>query len=1093
MEGAFNDSMLQDPNWPKLDALLKSLPQSSNVIQFIEQFEAQTGYKIVKGGTNGGTGGNYQDHQITVDASLLPVDSTGKIGTATTAQLKQLVDVLTHELAHFVDPGETTELKQWGLSTTPELAVDNEMSNEAIAYVDEYVGDKQIGIPMTIVKNTQDVLLQSVLDGFASRDGGYTTAQFRTDALQAAKLWVPFANPSIAPKLTYLEFARFEWAVTWAGQGTNPIDWTKVVPGQITIQEDFPQKGQVTITTTAPLPTKNSTNTVTISGAFDSIIGNPIKIQSETDSGSTPIGLTTTVRQPDGSELVTVTGQSDAGGYNSTVQLNSVPANGATPAVSFTGDGNTLSNAQVNNWFNLSLLGSNNSLALEYQGQLAVQGKNNTVTFRRDTVPHSAAALVQFVGTIGGADNTINVTGNPNPTVDLLTPIYEIYLTGFNETVNASNGAMLTEAGLEASGTINGSNNQVFENGADLLTINGNNNILDIAPASTGVEGAAAAGSANITGTGETVTGSGSILTLGTATAVSLTGTNDSVTLGTSDTLTFGANSSASITGNGGIINASAAGGSITVSGSGNTVTKGSGGSTSIVGSNNQLTLSASGSSASVSGSGETVNATDSALTFAANSTGTVTGDANSLSLGTSAALTVSGTGVIVSGSNDFLTLADGASATATGVGNSVTLGTDAALTVSGTGDNVTLGGPGSVTLVANSSATVTGNSSTILATGVSDTITVNGSSNTIIKAAGGATTVNGSNDGLTLSATGSTAMLTGTAETVSSASSTLTLGVNSTATVTGDSNTISLGTGDALSANGTGETISAGADVITLGDSGTATVSGDGNTVNTGTGGSATVKGSSNNVTLAASSSVQLGANTTHNKVTGAGNTIGFGSTAQGIVAGTSNTANLGASDRIYINGNADTVDVQSGDVVYLASNIAVTLVGSGATIVGNSGDGINVTGTNDTIYADLSHIEINGANTGDIVNGNGVSGNNTNWGGYVHQAGAYGGYARGGYYAAGGAAAHAIASQHRVRLADIAEIGAADHVAARVGVPHVMADQLVQAMATWPPSTAPAMFSLQHDTSDPTVAHGLIAPEKVAHGFANQRTLRV
>jgi len=540
MEGAFDPkSVLNNPNWPNLLNQLNSLPTSSNLIKFLQLFEAQTGYKIVLGPAGGGTYGNSVSHQIVIDGSLLPVGKDAKgnpIGTATTAQLQTIEDILTHELAHFVD--EPASLQHWVLEADPDTAATKELQNEAIAYVDEYVGDQQSKLRWSLAPNTKGQDLKTILDGLAAKDGGYTTPQFKTDALAAAQDWTQFANPSPAPHLLYPEFAKDQWALNLACESVNSIDWSQVQSGQISIQTDT-KNNRLTITTSAPLHIPNSTNTVTINETFELSSLNRVSGNCQVTSGTTPIGTTTATTQSNGTTSITITGQVDAGAYNANVALNSRP-NGTAPPVSFLGDGNTLSNAQVNDLFYLDLLGNNNTVQLQYAGQLLAHGANNVITIRGDTVPGSTIIQgPQFGVWLGGLSNTVNMVNMSHG--------YVITLSGFTETVNGSSGEIDTVVGLETSGTVNGSGDTIVENGADLLSINGNNNKITFA----------AAASANLSGTGDTVTGSNSILTLGANSSATVTGTGNTVTLGTSDTLTFGASSSATITGNGAVINAS--------------------------------------------------------------------------------------------------------------------------------------------------------------------------------------------------------------------------------------------------------------------------------------------------------------------------------------------------------------------------------------------------------------------------------------------------------------------------------------------------------------------------------------------------------
>src|SRR6185437_12064727 len=222
-----------------------------------------------------------------------------------------------------------------------------------------------------------------------------------------------------------------------------------------------------------------------------------------------------------------------------------------------------------------------------------------------------------------------------------------------------------------------------------------------------------------------------------------------------------------------------------------------------------------------------------------------------------------------------------------------------------------------------------------------------------------------------------------------------------------------------------------------------------------TGTGATFTVNGNSNSVTFGSTSTGTLSG--TGNHVVAAGDTINFAGSSKATVAGPSNAVGLSTSDQIFVNGSSDTVQVQSGDIVDLASNVTVTIIGNGATIVGNTGDTISLSGTGDNVYADSSYVQVNGTDTGDVVHGSSDTGNRSNWGGYIAESGAYGGYAAGGYYSAPpqGRSARMVRNSSPGGLADVAAIGAAD--------------QLVHALASWTsPNTSAATTPLE----DPAMA---------------------
>lgn len=224
----------------------------------------------------------------------------------------------------------------------------------------------------------------------------------------------------------------------------------------------------------------------------------------------------------------------------------------------------------------------------------------------------------------------------------------------------------------------------------------------------------------------------------------------------------------------------------------------------------------------------------------------------------------------------------------------------------------------------------------------------------------------------------------------------------------------------------------------------------------------------------------------------TAAGTTVNTGSGDDAVIFGSGATLEAGSSNKIDV--DANDVDVQSaasGDVIYVASNETINLTVSGVKIVGDSGDSITLSGQDDQLYADNSAIQINGADTGDIVQGSGDSGDRSNWGGYDPSSGGYGGYSGGGYPAAvrpKNLAKLAASIAGTTGPADIAAIGADDYsrfagpakLDFRANLPSAgtfsaasaAADQLVNAMAAWPGggvSAAPtASASLSEDVTE-------------------------
>ncbi len=344
------------------------------------------------------------------------------------------------------------------------------------------------------------------------------------------------------------------------------------------------------------------------------------------------------------------------------------------------------------------------------------------------------------------------------------------------------------------------------------------------------------------------------------------------------------------------------------------------------------------------------------------------------------------------------------------------------------------------------------------------------------------------------------------------------------------------LNSADTLTVESTNSTINAGSttsDLLSL-DGAYDILSG------VGTGSTVNINASADGATLASGDIINLASSINTDKITGGINsddTANVGNSTDAIFDGGHFKINLGTGDNINSDGTGNVITVHTGDIVDLPSNMAVTIDGNGATIVGNAGDNINVTGTSDMCYADTSTITINGTDTGDIVHGEGDSGDRSDWGGYVAQSGGYGGYGGGGYYGSVSAIKPARgAPQARsgvMARANIEAIGAADHGLSteRIGLddsvltssrlsshildaavsdavftrsgsagislsstkrssipsaPQTMVDQLIHAMATWPASAASSMFNPPNDTVDTASIHLLAKSSLAFHASA-------
>jgi len=362
-----------------------------------------------------------------------------------------------------------------------------------------------------------------------------------------------------------------------------------------------------------------------------------------------------------------------------------------------------------------------------------------------------------------------------------------------------------------------------------------------------------------------------------------------------------------------------------------------------------------------------------------------------------------------------------------------------------------------------------------------------------------------GTNDGVGLAGTG---------DTVSATADTVGINAGDTATVTGNSDAVNLGTGATATVTGTSESVSATSDAITLGSGSSATITGNSDTL--------TLAGTADHVTL----------NGTGEVLSGSSDTLTFDSESSGTIQGNNDSVTLGTyGTSVNADGTGDVISA-SEDTIYLAEGESLTVTGTDDYIIGDGSNTIHVTGTYDEVYADSSTVDFSGTDTDDWVHGSGDTG--SGWYGYVGESGGYGGYGGGGYYDAKvnpikpGSSKESATSAHgtRVGLADIASIGAADHMlntaeidpadnaldfstsgssildaawsddqvarndrspirtsvtaqrTASANSPTIMVHQLIHAMATWPAGVPSSMFSPSSDTFEAASVQPLARP---------------
>lgn len=567
------------------------------------------------------------------------------------------------------------------------------------------------------------------------------------------------------------------------------------------------------------------------------------------------------------------------------------------------------------------------------------------------------------------------------------------------DTVSLLSGAMATVNG--GSATINlasGSNATLTGSSPDTANMNGTNATFTDASSTTNT--------INVNATGAAVYASGD--TINAATNVSFTDNwgNNTVNLASGDTLTIGQNGdtvtgsndtlwlngnmTVTVNGNGNGIwaNNGAPNNTVTVNGNSDQVGI-STGSVTMVGNNDTVSLGAAGDTATLTGTGEWATASNDTITFGANSTGTVSGNSNSVNVGVGTTATLNSTG--------------GNTIAVTGGGNSVvydTAGSSDIVNLSGNGttDDYLILSNAAITIQNNARADTYGSHNTITAGsndivgayyGTNNTVTIgsnsgawlgNGSSNTVnINGASGGSSVNDSDtsgDTVNVSGNGTN----GTADGVTITNGTVAIASNANAYVVGNSDVITASSNDTVGVYGIGDTLTIGANgTVNMGTSGgdTINVTGSGNTVvwdQSSTGDTVNVSGNgaggNDNYIILSNGTVVYQANARAD-VYGNGDTItASGNDVLGL-HGNNDTVTMGANSGIWVdNSSADTVTLTgSGDGVILNSNVSnFSINGSNATIQAAAGDTFNLTGSNDTVIASNGTMYLN-ANTTNIA----------------------------------------------------------------------------------------------------------------------------
>jgi hypothetical protein len=800
---------------------------------------------------------------------------------------------------------------------------------------------------------------------------------------------------NIAPTVTITSAAEVSSVAAQTITGTVTSGGAAAVVGQtVTLTDNGTTLGTATVQSNGTF----SKNVTLPNQGFNSIVatvtdsfGNVGSSTGVVDTlASTTNVSNTTISLANGSALI-VTGNNDTVVVNAgLVELNdpsgSITVNGASDSVlivssnsSGTINGNSDTISVTGNSDSVFINGSNNSVALTGTAESATFAGTDTVSANNATLNLSSGAL-----TVSGSSDTINLnsvgetlslsgTGSvDNITIALATQSIAdvINASGDNLTINVPASSGQSGSPRFGNVTVNGSGDTLSVNSGSSfdstnIQLNGNNNFL----------GAGGAGTTNITvtGTGNTVSTTGSNINLSTANSSAIVqGNNNTITLSTGDTLSITSGTGENISGNGASIimaaNTSATiNGTDTVSASNATLTL-SGGALTVGGSGDAINLNSVGETLSLSGTGATANVTVVEATTAAGATPevinasgdnitlnvpassgssgsarfssvTVNGNGDTLSLnagsfssttlqinGNNNALsfnntnntftiltTITGTGNVVAGSNAAITLAASSSASITGNGDNITIASGDSLTISGTNDTVS-GSGAAVNVAASSAVTFTG----------TDTVSAN---NATLNLSSGALTVSGSSDTINLNSVGETLSLSGTGS--------------------ADNITIALATAsiaDVINASGDNLTINVPASSGQSGSPrfGAVTVNGNSDTLSVNSGSSfdsTNIRLNGNNNFLGAG-----GAGTTNISITGTGNTVSTtGSNIDFSIANSSAT----------VQGNNNTVTLSTGDTLSITSGTGESISGNGASIIMAASTSATISSSNDDITA--------------------------------------------------------------------------------------------------------------------------------------------
>ncbi|MGB8840350.1 MAG: calcium-binding protein, partial [Aliidongia sp.] len=715
----------------------------------------------------------------------------------------------------------------------------------------------------------------------------------------------------------------------------------------------------------------DSGGAITLTGTSEAlaVAGLSESVSTVSAAAITVTGTSSAVSVAGNSDAVTVAGEGDSvtlSGLNDSVDIVGQFSFGtvsATSALSVTVNATRGGGTIEGNSDTVTVSGTTNFVSLMGSGDVAtitgIADEVDTCFATSVTLADTAtSAIVSGVGnivsasganevaTLSGQSNVLTVTGQN----DSLT------FMGIDQTLDIATGLSATVTGFEFFGSnggdviIDGSDYffAQFGGGQTVTLANGTGGTITIEHVASVVPVASAV---TISGSGETMTVSNS------STQISLTGSSDIVSVtGSSDSLI--------LTGTADTISTTAAL-AVTIAGSTS--------ANSVIGTSDAITITGTGDSLSLSGIGNIVTGTAAVTVAGIGSTATINGSGASVSLtgaGEAVSLIGASNAVLVTGMAETINTSVAAMISVTGTGSSATIAGNG-------GDTIALGGTSDAVSVASSSETVsiTGTSDVATITGTAETVSTSTAASLTIAGTSASATITGnsdtvsltgSSDSLILAGTANIVAVTGSAETVSTgAATTVKLsGAGSSVTLAGNSDTVSVsGAGDAVTLSGTADKVSASAaaTVQVTGSSSVVTIAGSSDAVSV-TGISDTVKltGSVNGVT-----------------VNGTGETVSASSAAALTIIGTSSSvlvqgksdaiAITGASDLVTLSGTGDAVTTALAATITLsAASIQTSVTGSNDAItVSGSSDTLTLSGTNDTVTTKaVATVNVTGAN---------------------------------------------------------------------------------------------------------------------------------